>query len=794
MTVTNILTLSVVLALATSCGGLPDSKTSATNTRNSDAETAKKAVSLATPLVTTSGAVSTTEISVATGTAVATDTLVTKGSSAGTATATAIPAGSVATATISSVSTAVSTISTGTATGATSSSTPPWTFSNKGLYGGSISKILVHPKSPNLLFASNGRDFFESSDRGATWAATGFPPPNSRLIAIDPVDPKVLYSTSSKSTDGGMTWISYKLDGASWLSALEIFFSPNNPQTLYAKNHQTIYKSTDGGLNWATISFGALNVSNVNVVDTGLNLVVDPQNDETLYASTQTGVFKTVDGGGSWKLIKSSFDSYVQPIALNPATSQLYIASWDATSPSLARSIDGGATWKTTPAISVLLYQIYFGGTASHTLYGYGIDASDPSLTTSAVEPKTKLYLSTDDGVSWQALTEIQHYATSSWEAPSLAFDPQDAKRLYLGAEDRAVLTSSDGGFNWVTSNQGITAADLDTLVPVPGESGHLLVSGLSGVFRSIDSGASWTFLDLPFKAIGTKEFKYHPAVNSTVFVSGGGVSLKTVDGGLTWSTIERSVIGIAPGTPPTLYALLPDGLGKSENGGASFTPFLTSIIGTTGLKDFGDIVAIQPGAPNTLYVRAGGWENLDQANPFYDAFGEIVAVTDNNNSAQQTSVCREEMRPGSGSWACGPLAVSISNSNSLYFTNVLRGLYFTLLSSLKLNRSIDGGQSWQSTTGAKYNGQESGLSADTIYLGPPFVIDPQTSSTLYLTAGDSYLLPFDHLARSLDSGASWDLLKVGRPIVDFVIDASDSKSIYVLSTNGVYHTISGGN
>lgn len=199
----------------------------------------------------------------------------------------------------------------GTTTGIFKSTTGGASWIDTGI---SASSLAIDPVNPQIVYAGNGCGVYKSTEGGLSWTLlhrTGCDCPGSSggcgggytpEMLVDPVDPKIVYTTVDMSTDGGQTWnrtgVRYGSPpcetGTRLLYVRSMAMDPFDHRTTYfggvclSSPVCTVYKSTDGGVSWC--GFG----SNI---PPAYSLAVSPADSRIVYAQTNTkGIFVTGEG------------------------------------------------------------------------------------------------------------------------------------------------------------------------------------------------------------------------------------------------------------------------------------------------------------------------------------------------------------------------------------------------------------------------------------------------------------------------------------------------------------------
>ena len=274
-----------------------------------------------------------------------------------------------------------------------------------------------------------------------------------------------------------------------------------------------------------------------------------------------------------------------------------------------------------------------------------------------------------------------------------------------------------------LVASSGILVAGVNTWTPIGPEGAHVRMLAIdpsdpstayaatiaAGVFKTTDSGASWSQLDIRYdngnRLWNVRGFALDPASPQTLYVGSVGALFKSTDGGASWTEKPgpsfANVLVVDPETPTRVYAGTYYGLYRSEDGGETFDklyplsfPYLFEV----------EAIAISPADRGVIYAgNSGGLiKSVDDGLEFVPIFV-----------------------------AASSLAIDPSQPNIVYAATG---------SEVAIQKSVDGGDSW-----------------DTIDVGlddqfvTAIIIDPSTPATLYVSteAGGVF--------KTTDGGDQWN-------------------------------------
>jgi photosystem II stability/assembly factor-like uncharacterized protein len=555
-------------------------------------------------------------------------------------------------------------------------------------------------------------------------------------INYDPKNPSILYLCAAdggiwKSTNGGAMW-SPKFDREPTLSTGSIAIDPANTNVLYVATSDPfgygvpfwggtysvgVMKSINGGNTWAATGLN-WTVSQNRVIR---HLAMDPSNPNILLAATSAGLYRTDNGGATWTQIlpASTYDVEFQ---------QNNGAIVYATTNQVMKSTNAGASFTALNATCPgARYNIQIAHSNPNVLY---------TLCTNATVQK-----SGNAGATWTATT-APGVTLYGYYDNVIAVSPVDDKVVYVAGFD--MRRTTDGGNTWSTvpvaghvDNHAITFG--------PGTSSTLLVGNDGGLFKSTNSGATWSSLN---KGLAITQF-YRVGISRTdpnIMVAGAqdNGNMKYTSG--TWSNVTdadgmQDFVDWSNGN--VIYAAIQYGaFYRSMNGGASFTGVSTPASGawvTPWCQD--------PSSANTLYAGTDKvYKSVNQGTNWTAISGAPAGV---------------------GSFTV--LKVAPSNTKVIYAG-----------SGTKLYRTNNAGGTWTDIT--------AGLPVATNYLTDIAISD--TNPELAYATFSGYVAG-QKVYRTTNGGAIWSNISgslPNMPVDTIVYQKTANDAVYIGTDAGVYY------
>lgn len=408
----------------------------------------------------------------------------------------------------------------------------------------------------------NGFGIFKSENGGLDWSYMSDSPDYTYTIAVDPIDPNIVYSGySRKPFENGSKLFRLNEEGF-WESILEIPGSmgikwieidPTNPNRIYAASvgeRGAIYWSNDRGETWAILNENFI----MSTVWGQPQLIVDPNDPSIAYAATWLGgTWKTTDAGETWELLEDAPIS-AAALSLNKEnTDIIYLA--DRSSPTVWKSIDGGENWRQIANFAddgaLLVMRVLADG---DTVYA---STFLPCLTGG------KLYKSTDRGSTWNDIT-----GTLPKGILDIAVDPTNSSIIYVTTNIYGAYKSTDGGTTWTKMENfpDVGAYDIEVdpdnpnvlytsarggslpswFTVIGGEPDGVNFTDDAGVYKSTDAGQTWS--KLLTTSVSCRAIRRHPYNPNLLFAPDliDGL-LMSADGGNTWISLNDGLDNCVP-------------------------------------------------------------------------------------------------------------------------------------------------------------------------------------------------------------------------------------------------------
>ncbi|HEX4066404.1 MAG TPA: hypothetical protein VHZ09_10305 [Acidobacteriaceae bacterium] len=450
----------------------------------------------------------------------------------------------------------------------------------------SIGAIAVAPSNPDILYAGTGEDdirndmipgdgIYKSADEGKTWHYAGLREAQSiSKILVSPTNPDVVYASSMghvfvpdpnrgvfKSTDGGKTWkkILFVDDKT---GAIDLVMDPNHPDLLYATMWQAqrmpwgltsggpgsgLYKTTDGGENWTNIRRNPGLPQDV-LGRIGVSMVASRP--DTVYAIIQAkdgGLFRSDDGGATWKMVNNEMKLrqrafYYMAVFADPKdTDTVYVPQVDA----LWVSHDGGKTFTKLHTPHGDNHVIWINPDNTHIL----LEGNDGGAT-----------VSTDDGKTWSG---DHNQPTGQFYHVNL--DDQFPFHIYGAQQDEGSFegpSATAEGAIPVGDWKSVAFGESTFTVPQPGDPDLTYGSGYYTIFvkqslktEQMQSVSPWPLYpsgassaELQDRFGWTHPILFSPANPKQLFIAAQYV-FRSDDYGLNWTRISPDLTRNQPST-----------------------------------------------------------------------------------------------------------------------------------------------------------------------------------------------------------------------------------------------------
>lgn len=406
-----------------------------------------------------------------------------------------------------------------------------------------ISKLLIHPEDPDILFAATTNGMYKTTDAGANWynVQAG----NIDDMEFKPGDPGTVYACTQKfykSTDDGENFT--QITGVPTTSRAQIAVSNDNPDYVYFFSYQSgIYRSENSGESFTQRSTEP-NQGSQGWYD--LAFAVSHENAEEVHLG-EINTWRSLNGGQSWT--KTTDWQWGNPLGYTHCDIHemvfyggiLYVGSDGLVS----KSTDNGNTWiNFTEGLSIRqFYRIAGSKTNSYKLMGGSQDNGTSVYTNDywhewlgadgmecAIDHSNEniVYGTSQNGQFYKSNTGgnggsvgIAQPGGGSWVTP-FVMHPENPQTLYVGTTN--VRKTTNGMNSWSTiSNLG--SGYIRNMYISESDPDYLYVSKSEVLYRTKDGGSTWENISSGLPNLFISYIAVHPLYPETLAVSLSGFS-----------------------------------------------------------------------------------------------------------------------------------------------------------------------------------------------------------------------------------------------------------------------------
>jgi photosystem II stability/assembly factor-like uncharacterized protein len=301
------------------------------------------------------------------------------------------------------------------------------------------------------------------------------------------------------------------------------------------------------------------------------------------------------------------------------------------------------------------------------------------------------LYLSTDRGASWSRFARPGNSAEMVLD--HIVIDPADSRNIFAAAwnaqlpnSDGDLFRSHDAGKTWeiVADLHGKSLRALSIAASNP----KILVAGaLDGIYRSLDGGHDFERISPPNHAEikNVESIAIDPVNPDVIYAGTWHLPWKTEDGGKTWHSIKKGVIDdsdvfsivIDSSQPANLFISACSGIYRSDSAGELFR----KIQGIPYSARRTRMLRMDPVDHNTVYAGTteGLWKTTDSGTTWKHMTGSNIIIND---------VLIDPRQPSRVLLATDRGGVLTSDDGGVTFTASNRGFTHRQAAALLVDRS----------------------------------------------------------------------------------------------------------
>ncbi|HAI13218.1 MAG TPA: hypothetical protein DCM28_16030 [Phycisphaerales bacterium] len=357
------------------------------------------------------------------------------------------------------------------------------------------------------------------------------------------------------------------------IRCVEVAVTPDCPDIIYAVSNRPkvhgIYRSTDAGHSWLKVPANQDDISRK-----GWNL-----------------------SNGTWLGLSS-----VKCMAIDPIdTDRIYVGDWHA----VFASEDSGKHW-----------QVYPEGLETLCVYTVKASPLDPNRLYAGVMD-IGIMVSHDAGKTFFHPDSVSNEFAMTWdETPAFAVSNKNPDEViaaitrdWKNPHDGTLIISNDGGYQWQRIHRGLPPFGILCVAQSDQNQNKLFVTIENhGVYRSLDKGQSWQSCadGLPdtfgkYTSWAPASVHISPTNDSVIYARDRRLGIfKSVDSGDSWTCVSKvnqnATLAFSKENPNRIYAgYYKSGIRKSDNGGKDWQRIFPNEKGQMSCVGIENI----PGDPN---------------------------------------------------------------------------------------------------------------------------------------------------------------------------------------------------
>jgi photosystem II stability/assembly factor-like uncharacterized protein len=701
----------------------------------------------------------------------------------------------------------------------------------------------------SVVTRSAGNALAKSGALASSWQALG--PGNiggrTRGLLIHPTTPNTMWAGGVaggiwKTTDGGSSWVP-KADLVVNIAVNSLILDPRNPNNMYAGTGEGFFNgdavrgagiltSTDGGETWSRLP--STNTPDFYYVQ---KIVMSKGSSQRIYAATRTGVMRTTDGGATWtKVLDGAAVNGCMDLAIQTdrALARVFASCGTFAQGAIHRALDtssaqawtsvfsppnmGRTSLALAPSNQNIIYamaaSIEAGAASDGLLAVYRSEASGGAGTwTTRVTNTSPTTLNRHllSNPVFANLTACGFGAgqllNQGWYDNFIAVDPVDPNIVWAGGID--MFRSNDGGQNWGQASQWWFTKGVDPEYSHADNHGVVFHPNYNGTTNKIMFSHSDGGISMTSDARAPVSFSPDP-IGPASPVCGN-----TAPGTVAWTSKNN-------GYQVTQFwhgALYPDG--NTFFGGTQDNGTLRGSVGAPDAWDEirggdGGYVALNPNNTNMLWVENTGRSLQRSTNGGASYASFTGGLTEPAGNYLFTTPFAQDPSNPDRMWIGGALpsrttAATLIPSPAVPWTRA--GQFFATrisawgISPLSSDRVYAGTQ-----TGTVFT-TNAGTTATiaTVWAsskprtGSSYVSsvtpDPVNATTVYATVSTfNSATGSGHVFKSTDSGATWTNIDGAGatgipdvPALTIAVDPTNTQRLYVGTDIGVFVSLDGG-